>query len=87
MEPTYLDGDRLFVCRFIYKFKEPKIGDVIVLKDPRTDRLILKRIKDIEGNKYVVYGDNPNESTDSREFGKVERDSIVGRVIRGGRSG
>lgn len=34
MEPTLLIGDRLLVNKFIYRFTEPKHGDVIVFKSP-----------------------------------------------------
>lgn len=34
MEPTLLKGDRLLVNKFIYRFTEPKHGDVIVFKSP-----------------------------------------------------
>ena len=34
MEPTLLTGDRLLVNKFIYRFTDPKHGDVIVFKSP-----------------------------------------------------
>lgn len=80
MEPTYSPGDKLFVSKFVYRFRVPRAGDVVVLHDPRTGRLVLKRIERIEGKKYFVAGDNPGESTDSRRFGAVPRDSIIGKV-------
>ncbi|MHB1456575.1 MAG: signal peptidase I [Armatimonadota bacterium] len=36
MEPTLLEKDRLLVNKFIYRFAEPRHGDVIVFKSPPT---------------------------------------------------
>lgn len=35
MQPTLTPGDRILVNRFIYRFKEPQRGDVIVFKYPQ----------------------------------------------------
>ncbi len=80
MEPAYFSGDKLFASGIIYKLRKPKTGDVVVLRDPRSERLVLKRIRKIDGGKYFVVGDNEGRSTDSRKFGAVPRGSIVGRV-------
>ncbi|MFH0732658.1 MAG: signal peptidase I [Candidatus Omnitrophota bacterium] len=34
MRPTLIEGDRILVNKFIYRFKEPKRGDVIVFRYP-----------------------------------------------------
>lgn len=77
MEPAYSSGDRLLVLR-TGKLKK---RNVVVLRDPRTSRLILKRIERIEVERYFVSGDNPSESTDSRAFGPVAKKDILGKVI------
>lgn len=38
MRPTFLEGDRILVNKFIYKFKEPKRGDIIVFKYPGNEK-------------------------------------------------
>ncbi|MBL7069160.1 MAG: signal peptidase I [Candidatus Omnitrophica bacterium] len=38
MIPTLLAGDRLLVNKFIYKFKEPERGDIIVFKYPGDEK-------------------------------------------------
>ncbi len=45
MRPTLLEGDRILVNKFLYRFKEPERGDVIVFKypeDPKRD--FIKRL-------------------------------------------
>ena len=81
MEPKYFDGDKLFVSKILYRFLKPHRGGIVVVHDPRTGRLIVKRIESVEDNKYFVMGDNSARSTDSREFGVVEKSAIVGKVI------
>jgi signal peptidase I len=37
MEPTLLVGDRVLVNKFIYGFREPRRGEIIVFENPRLD--------------------------------------------------
>lgn len=62
MKPTLIEGDKIFVSKFIYRFKDPQRGDVIVFKypeDPRKafiKRLIAKpdeRVQIIDGNIWI----------------------------------
>jgi signal peptidase I len=55
MVPTLMEGDRVMVNRFIFRFEEPKRGDIIVFKtDLRTDPLI-KRIVGVGGDRVAVH--------------------------------
>ena len=81
MLPAYPAGSKLFVSRIVYVLRRPRIGDMVVLRDPRDGRLILKRIKSGGENKYWVEGDNSAESTDSRSFGSVKKGDIIGKVM------
>ncbi len=86
MTPAYRPGERVVVSRLIYRFRSPAAGDVVVLRDPeRPDRYLIKRIDaaldDGPGpHRFEVRGDNAAESRDSRSFGPVRRDQIVGKV-------
>lgn len=41
----------------------------------------VKRIRDIKDGKFFVTGDNLEYSTDSREFGWLSADEIVGKML------
>lgn len=81
MYPTYQDGDILLINRLAYLFSKPRVGDVIAAKDPRDKKILIKRIEKVNANKYFVVGDNKRHSTDSREFGMIERKDIIGKVM------
>ncbi len=78
MEPTLAPGDRLLVTRTTH----PRAGDVVAARDPRSGRILVKRIGAIVDGEVVLRGDNPAASTDSRTFGSVPRRAVVGRVVR-----
>jgi len=122
MAPTLSAGDRFLLNRFAYLHREPQRGELIVLKDPETGELIVKRIVGmpcetvimqndhtyvngrllsepyaagtprldlhtplgkatvIPRDHYFVLGDNRSRSLDSRAFGTVPRESIVGVI-------
>jgi len=122
MQPALHDGDRLLLNRWAYHYREPRRGDVVVIKDPGHCDYAVKRIVGLpldtlqlkSGNvylngkpfsesylalgtrtytpdgkdqmimlgekRYFVLGDNRNVSEDSRYYGSVRRDQIVGVI-------
>ena len=79
MLPTLSPGDRLLVARV----GRPRSGDLVIIRDPRTpSRLLCKRVVSTDMRHIVVRGDNPEASTDSRAFGPVPEEWVLGRVIR-----
>ena len=55
MIPTLLQGDKLFVNKFIYRFKEPERWQIIVFKypeDPKKD--FIKRVVGFEGEQLEI---------------------------------
>ncbi len=78
MAPALRDGDWVVVRRT----RRVRPGDVIAAPDPRDPRRILvKRIAGTDGTGWLLAGDNPQQSTDSRAFGAVPRESVLGRVL------
>ena len=50
MHPTLMEGDKLFVSKFIYRFREPSRWEIMVFKypeDPKKD--FIKRVVAFEG--------------------------------------
>jgi nickel-type superoxide dismutase maturation protease len=79
MQPALRPGDRLLVLTWA----QPQQDDVIVFRDPEwNSTFTVKRVASVtpEGE-FVVRGDNPNVSRDSRHFGPVPRSLIVGRAV------
>lgn len=78
MEPGLVCGDRLLVVRT----RSPRVGDIVALADPRRpSRLLIKRVVGRRADEFVVEGDNPQASTDSRLFGPVPWAAIRGRAV------
>ena len=119
MVPTLMEGDRVMVNRFIFRFTEPKRGDVIVFQTDLNKDPLIKRVVGVGGDRIAVrdgrlylngeaqvepelndpvmlgefkevtvppgeffmMGDNRNESGDSRVFGPIKRNIILGRAF------
>ena len=81
MFPTLKPGNTVLVSKFSYLLKSPKIEDIVAIHDPRDRRVLIKRITKIESKKYYVLGDNRKQSTDSRSFGWIGKNDIIGKVI------
>ena len=55
MRPTLLEGDKLFVNKYVYRFEKPKRGDIIVFKypvDPKKD--FIKRLVGFGGENVEI---------------------------------
>jgi phage repressor protein C with HTH and peptisase S24 domain len=75
MIPTLAPGERLLV-----RLDGPiVIGDIVVFKrDPQFD---VKRVLRIESDGVFVQGDNDLVSTDSRSYGLIPFEDVLGTVI------
>ena len=55
MRPTLIEGDRILVSKFIYKFKEPERGDVIVFRSPEDKKKdFIKRLVGLPGEQLEI---------------------------------
>ena len=78
MEPAVRNG-QWWVVRKSAKLRQ---GDVVLLQHPeRSDLSVVKRLSHREDSGWWVLGDNPPESDDSRHFGVVPDNLIIGRLI------
>ena len=86
MAPTLRPGDQVFWNPKAYDHTPPTLGELVIAQDPRLpQRYLVKRVTAIQGRdqdlrEYELSGDNPRESTDSRHFGRVRPDQILGQV-------
>lgn len=71
-----LDPDRVVL---VMRKRHYNPEDVAIILHNGKEKI--KRIRTVEGNKYDVRGDNPSQSTDSRHFGLVRHEDIIGKVI------
>lgn len=56
-------------------------GDVALIVHPkRPDALIVKRLARRDDTGWWVLGDNPDQSEDSRQFGAVPAENVIGRL-------
>ncbi len=72
------EGDQVVVD----KKAKVEVGDIVIAKHPFKKNVeMIKMIESIDkdGN-YFLIGDNPNESTDRRNFGFVKKSGILGKV-------
>lgn len=80
MEPLLRNQDTLLVSNLPYLFKKPKINDIVVF-EYKKGNMMIKRIIGIRNNKFFVTGDNKKDSLDSRSFGEISKNRILGKVI------
>ena len=76
MFPTLRSGQLVIACGWVPN----RVGDVVIIHHDSLDKV--KRIERLraDGRVFVV-GDNSAHSTDSRMFGWLASEQIVGRVI------
>lgn len=77
--PKYQSGDFVIIAKSPLFHKRFKPGEVIVFNQPPYG-LMIKQISDILPNGYIVQG-TIIESIDSRNFGPVRKEAIIGKVI------
>ena len=93
MAPAITNGKILFVNRMQYglrfpgqksylvRWAKPKPGEVVVFYNPNGD-LSVKRCEELgDSDTFIARGDNALQSYDSRSYGQIPADNIIGRVL------
>jgi len=82
MLPLLQPGEKVLLDPQAYRQTPPKIGDLVVARHPlRPDLQLVKRVALVrDDGSYLLLGDNRGASTDSRAFGSLHRQQILGRV-------
>ena len=92
MVPTFHNGDYLIIDELSYEIRKPERGEVIVFHYPKNpSEFFIKRVAGLPGetingitlanDEYYVLGDNTLASSDSRYWGPVKSNLIVGRAF------
>jgi len=84
MEPNLLPRDRVLVNKFIYRFRPPRPGEIVVLKPP-TDpgRNYIKRVVAVAGQRVVIRGGHVyvNDGMLPESYLRAPTDGAYGPVV------
>ena len=83
MAPTYNEGDWLLFIGFPANAKS-LLGKVILIRRASgagSDFLQIKRAIRFDGANIWVEGDNKESSTDSRSWGAISSDEVIGKLL------
>ena len=85
MMPTLQTGDIAVIDSWAYQVQPPQINDILIVKRSANSMVLVKRLTKIRTRKnqteLFIEGDNQNRSVDSRRFGWVDDDYLIGKVV------
>lgn len=83
MLPAVGDGEIVFID----PKRQPAIGEIALANHPFIqNRKILKRVSQVTADgRFFLLGDNSCESTDSRSFGFVRTQDVIGKAVSSAR--
>ncbi|GHU59271.1 hypothetical protein FACS189444_4270 [Spirochaetia bacterium] len=93
MMPAIRPGTVLLVNRLAYgirlpwtgdwllRWSPPKTGDTVVFYTPLGELAVKRCGRLIEDGRFLALGDNSVDSFDSRSYGPVPMDHIIGKVV------
>ena len=81
MAPTLTPGDRVIIRLLNADDPLPPIGSIVAWHPKAEATRIVKRLTGYtDDGLLLLLGDNPSESSDSRQFGTVGRNLLIGAV-------
>jgi nickel-type superoxide dismutase maturation protease len=82
MQPLLHSQEEVFIHPYAYQNQMPRPGDLVVVRHPQQVNLrLIKWVVYVEGSQCFVKGLNPIASTDSRDFGLVSQEHLLGKVL------
>ena len=93
MEPAIKNGAVLVISRLRYglrlpwrqnysvRWAQPRAGEVVVFYTPSGELAVKRCTALAERESFIAEGDNAHASYDSRSYGPVSLDNIVGKVL------
>ena len=84
MSPTLRTGDIVLIDSWTYLKQPPQVNDILITKREKNSLVLAKRLTKTRTNKnkteLFIEGDNQNRSVDSRRFGWIRDEYLIGRV-------
>lgn len=81
MCPTINPGDLVIVKKSFLSEIKPSAGDLVVFQSPLDGELNIKKCSVVSDSMVFVTGENLPESTDSRHFGRIPTEDLMGIVL------
>jgi len=66
---------------YILSWGEPKEGDVVIFYTPAGEIAVKRCGKSLADGFFYVFGDNSSQSYDSRNYGPIPKNHIIGKVL------
>ncbi len=84
MSPTLQTGDITLIDTWTYNDQSPQVNDILIVKRSANSIVLAKRLTKTRLNngqtQLFIEGDNQNRSVDSRRFGWISDDYLIGKV-------
>ena len=93
MIPTIKPGAILVVCKvsygirlpgspgYLFQWRTPREGDVVVFYTPMGEIAVKRCGEILADGVFYAFGDNSSHSYDSRNYGPISKNHIIGRVL------
>jgi signal peptidase I len=93
MEPAIYPGNVLVVNRLAYGFRlpwarsyllrwsMPEVGDVLIFYTPEGQVVVKRCAGFVHRGEFIALGDNSLQSYDSRSYGPVDVNNVIGKVL------